>query len=192
MSDKSNESVHPRSQTVDLQHQAAVQYAQELDRSRNAAVGKSGNILDMDVPDLLSVLATRVTDPGSMFASSVDRYSLTGATGQIQLGGPMQELGQKIALRCGRALHDFLCDQSNENEQLRGSILQTILGRDVSGIGLVSGALVTLLGIAPSIAVVVAAILIKVLVAPTLEVLCKEWNSKLTQGLNAALPHKSQ
>jgi hypothetical protein len=150
-----------------------------------ADVKNAQNLLNIDVPDLLSALATRVTTPSAMFATPGDRYGTTTAAGQGTRSGPMVEVGKKVALRCARALHDFIC-KSDDSGQLREKLVNAIVNKDVSAVGIIAGGLVAIIGMAPAAAAVVAAVIVKVVVIPTTDVLCEQWDGALVKRIDGA------
>lgn len=150
-----------------------------------AEVKNAENLLNIDVPDLLSALATRVTTPSAMFATPGDRYGITTAAGQGTRSGPMVEVGKKVALRCAQALHDFICN-SDDSAQLRDKLVSAIVSKDVGAVGIIAGGLVAIIGMAPAVAAVVAAVIVKVVVIPTTDVICEQWDSALVRRIDNA------
>jgi len=86
-------------------------------------------------------------------------------------------MGQRIFMRWSVALHGFVCAPGGEDERLRESIVAAIIGKSGGATALVAGALVSAFGISPILAALVAALLIKVIVAPAGQELCGTWSA---------------
>jgi hypothetical protein len=136
--------------------------------------------------ELFGLLAARVTIPAAMFATPGDRYGTKFNQGDLTRGGPMIELGQRVFFRCSGALHAFLCKPSDEDRQLRESLIKAFISKEVGATGIIAGGLVALFGTAPAAAAIVAAILVQVVVVPTVDVLCEEWDASIARSLAAS------
>lgn len=91
------------------------------------------------------------------------------------------ELGGRIFRRVERELHEVICGNSAEDKKDRDSILKaTGLGDIALGTALYT-ALTASLGMAPAVATVVAALLIKRIFQPAGAEFCKFWGDKITK-----------
>jgi hypothetical protein len=153
--------------------------------AKNAVdAARAEELLTIRDPEVLfSLLATRVTDPAAMYATPGDRYGTKFNAGEITRSVPMIDLGKKIFLRCSAALHDFLCKPTNDDKQLQQSLINALVSKEVGAVGVIAGGLVALFGMAPAVAAVVAAILVQVVVVPTVGVLCQEWDATIDRAL---------
>jgi hypothetical protein len=136
-----------------------------------------------DQDQLFAMLASRVTLPDAMFRTPGDRYGTEINEGELTRSGPMVELGKRVFARCSAALHDFLCKPSDQDKQLRDNLIKALVGREVGATSVIAGGLVVLLGMTPAASAVVAAILVQVVVIPTANVLCEQWDSRIAAAL---------
>jgi hypothetical protein len=165
----------------------------EYARKHAIDAAKTDQLLAIKDPDeLFAMLASRVTLPDAMFGSPGDRYGTKVNEGELTRSGPMIELGKRVFARCSAALHDFLCKPSDQDKQLRDSLIKALVGREVGATSVISGGLVVLLGMTPAAAAVVAAILVQVVVIPTANVLCEQWDSKIAGALAGGKPADSK
>jgi hypothetical protein len=162
----------------------SAQLLEEYAAQNATDAGGVDELRKIDDPDtLFSLLATRVTSPTAMFATPGDRYGTKFDVGEVTRSGPMVELGKRIFFRCSDALHDFLCKANSDDKQLQQSLIKALVGKEVGSVGIIAGGLVVLFGMAPAAAAVVAAILVQVVVAPTVNVLCEEWDASIAHSL---------
>jgi len=89
----------------------------------------------------------------------------------------LSKLGKRILRRLERELHSLLCGTTDEDKQDRDDLG---IGRD-SVIAAITIALVSGLGVAPTIAALVAAIIMRRLADPTLDELCVYWAESIMQ-----------
>lgn len=147
------------------------------------AAGVDG-LRTIEDPDILfSLLAVRVTSPAAMFATPGDRYGTKFNAGELSRSGPMVELGKRVFFRCSRAFHEFLCKPTDDDKQLQQSLIEALVGKEVGAVGIIAGGLVTLFAMTPAAAAVVAAIMVQVIVVPSVEVLCEEWDASIARSL---------
>jgi hypothetical protein len=135
-------------------------------------------------PDLLAALAQRVQEATSgsvsiarMTPIDPDRLPRDSAT---------LALGRRIFLRWSRATHDFLCNSGGADEDLRKRLLSAITGRDGGATALLAGTLVVTFGASPAVAAIVAALLMKLVVAPAKDELCQSWATSLAASTSSA------
>jgi hypothetical protein len=128
--------------------------------------------------DLYALLASRVSDPGAAVGSADDRFRTAYDIDDLERG-PAAELGKRIFGRCSRAAHDFCCSSGADDKKLRDQMLNAIFSKDSGGVALLAGGLVAAFGLSPAIAAVVAALLVKIIVAPAAEELCSTWGATL-------------
>jgi hypothetical protein len=135
-------------------------------------------------PDLLAALAQRVQEATSgsvtiarMTPIDPDRLPRDSATLAI---------GRRIFQRWSRATHDFLCNSGGADEDLRERLISAITGRDGGATALLAGALVVAFGASPAVAAIVAALLMKLVVAPAKDELCASWAASLAESTSGA------
>jgi len=91
-------------------------------------------------------------------------------------GIELQKLGKRILRRLERELHALLCGVTDVDEDDRNDLG---IGRE-SVIGAITLALTAGLGVAPAIAAIVAAIIMRRLAEPTIDEVCNYWFDKFT------------
>jgi hypothetical protein len=158
--------------------------------SKHAAdAARTDELLEIkDSDELFAMLASRVTIPTAMFGTPGDRYGTKINEGELTRSGPMIDLGKRVFARCSSALHDFLCKSSNQDKQLRDSLIKALVGKEVGATSIIAGGLVVLLGMTPAASAIVAAILVQLVVIPTSEVLCEEWDARIADALSTKKP----
>lgn len=90
------------------------------------------------------------------------------------------ELGTRIFRRVEREIHGMVCGGAAEDKGDRESILKAT-GSDVALGTALYAALTASLGLAPAVATVVAALLIKRIFAPAGEEICKFWAERIAK-----------
>lgn len=91
-------------------------------------------------------------------------------------------LGRRILGRLERELHAVVCGGGKDDKEDRESILSAVGAGDVALGTILYGVLVTSFGLAPAVATVVAALLIKRVLAPAGNEVCKFWGERLAEG----------
>jgi len=91
------------------------------------------------------------------------------------------QLGNRIFRRIEREVHDLLCGTSADDKKDRESILSKITGGDAALGAALYGVLTASLGMAPAVATVVAALLIKRIFTPAGKEVCAFWAEKIKQ-----------
>ena len=66
---------------------------------------------------------------------------------------------------------------------MRDDLIKALVGREVGATSVIAGGLVVLLGMTPAASAVVAAILVQVVVIPTANVLCEQWDARIADVL---------
>jgi hypothetical protein len=128
--------------------------------------------------DLLAALAQRVQDaaegsPGIARMTAIDPDRLPRDSATIALG-------RRIVARWSRTMHEFLCGGGGEEEEdLRRRLMAALTGRDGGAPALLAGTLVAAFGASPAVAALVAALLMKLVIAPAKDELCRSWAASL-------------
>ena len=86
-------------------------------------------------------------------------------------------LGRRLFQRWERELYRFLCEEEKTDEKKR--LVSAILGKDKSATAIVTGLLVSAFGLSPAIAVLVGALILRILVVPAGETICEYWSERL-------------
>ncbi|OKO83554.1 hypothetical protein [Bradyrhizobium sp. NAS96.2] len=128
--------------------------------------------------DLYALLASRVSTPAAGIGDPDDRFRTESDPDDLERGAAV-ELGKRIFFRCSQAAHDFCCSPGDQDRKLRDEMLSAIFSKEGGGIALLAGALVTAFGLSPAVAAVVAALLVKIIVAPTIAEVCSAWGNAL-------------
>jgi len=158
---------------------------QEYASKHSSDASRTDELLSIkDRNQLFGLLASRVTLPDAMFGTPGDRYGTKIDEGELtRSGGAMVELGKRVFARCSAALHEFLCKPGDQDKQLRDNLIKALVGREVGATSVIAGGLVVLLGMTPAASAIVAAILVQVVVIPTANVLCEQWDSQIEKAL---------
>jgi hypothetical protein len=94
------------------------------------------------------------------------------------LSDSLLDLGGRILHRWERELYGVVCGDAKEDAADRNSILTKIAGDDIALGAAVGGVLISL-GVGPAVAVVVAALVIKRIIHPAGNEVCKMWSERL-------------
>lgn len=87
------------------------------------------------------------------------------------------EIGRRIFMRWSKTLHAFVCAPQNEDADLRSQLVSAIVGKGGGAAALVAGTLVASFGLSPAVSALVAALLLKLIVAPAADELCATWQA---------------
>jgi hypothetical protein len=115
-----------------------------------------------------SELARGESKPRSFAFAGVDSED-------IPRGTDAEGLGRRIFQRWSAALHAVVCDSTSDMSDLRGRILDAIFGKSGGGAAFIAAVLVASFGVSPAIAAIVSALLLRVIVAPSVEEICNTW-----------------
>lgn len=143
-----------------------------------SSAGRVSSLVGKPEGDLYALLASRASmqDAGSVDLD--DRFRTSYDTDELNRG-PAIELGKRIFARCSRAAHDFCCNPSGEDKELRDKMLNAIFSKEGGGVALLAGGLVAAIGLSPAVAALVAALLVKLIIAPTAAEVCSAWGEAL-------------
>ncbi|WP_194456316.1 hypothetical protein [Bradyrhizobium sp. CCBAU 53421] len=136
------------------------------------------SLVDKSENDLYALLASRVSTPGAGMGAADDRFRTQFDPDDLERG-PAIDLGKRIFFRCSQAAHEFCCSPGDQDRKLRDQMLNAIFSKEGGGIALLAGGLVTAFGLSPAVAAVVAALLVKIIVAPTIKEVCSAWGEAL-------------
>lgn len=136
----------------------------------------------------LEGLADRPTDElfGLIYVRAVQSTASGSVGGPLRMqpaaddavrSGEATAVGRRIFMRWSRALHDFVCVPQQEDADLRAQLVSAIVGKGGGAGALVAGTLVASFGLSPAVAAVVAALMLKLIVAPAAEELCATWQA---------------
>ena len=91
------------------------------------------------------------------------------------------EFGRNYFKSVERQLHEFVCGVGGESEDYRHRLLDAFnIGKDAI-VGILAAAIASWLGVAPAIAAIIAAIVIKIFFRPLYEEFCQAWGQGLEQ-----------
>jgi hypothetical protein len=105
---------------------------------------------------------------------------------RLPKGPSVFEVGRRIFLRCATALHRFLCAPEDEDKELRERIKAALVTRDANAVAIIAGGLVAAFGMGAAAAAVVAALLVRTIVAPTIDELCDVFDEEIKTALKAS------
>lgn len=138
------------------------------------------------IQELYALLAARASDPQEAFGTPGDRFGTRFDPATLPKGPSVFEVGKRIFTRSAGALHGFLCAPDEEDKELRDRIKSAIVSRDVSAVAIIAGGLVAAFGMGAAAAAVVAALLVRIIVVPSGEVLCEVWDEKIKEATGAS------
>jgi hypothetical protein len=162
-----------------LLEQYALAWAREAATAANLA-GVTTN------DELYALLAARVSDPQETFGTPEDRFRAKFDPATLPRGPAVFEVGKRIFRRSAAALHSFLCDPTEEDKQLQEKIKAALVSKDTSSIAIIAGGLMAIFGMGAASAAVVAALLVRIIVASTIEVLCQVWDEQIKTAISGA------
>jgi hypothetical protein len=136
--------------------------------------------------ELFALLAARASDPQEAFGTPGDRFGTRYDPATLPKGPSVFELGRRIFLRCADALRTFLCAPNDDDKELRDRIKSALVARDASAIAIIAGGLVAAFGMGAAAAAVVATLLLRIIVVPTVNVLCEEWDKQIKEAISKA------
>lgn len=156
-------------------------HSDELLRSVKAAAGRASTVESslkmMTDVDLFSALGQRISD--SSINGRTPALDTHIDIDDLVRSSAMEELGRRVFYRWSLALHQFVCNPSSDDQDLREKILQALSGKDGGAVALIAGVMVAAFGASPAIAAIVATLLVRLLLNPAREELCAFWSEKL-------------
>jgi hypothetical protein len=93
--------------------------------------------------------------------------------------GSAVELGKKIFARWNRTLNEFACKPNSEDANLQNQLIGALTGKE-GGTAVIAGLMITSFGASPAVAAVVAALLVKLVLAPAAKEVCNAWSDALS------------
>ena len=99
----------------------------------------------------------------------------------VAVMGPMDELrkiGSRLLARWSRELFKVMCGDAKDDAKDRESLLKAVGLGDVAVAGAITAFLGSL-GVAPALAVVIAALLVKRIIGPGAQTVCEYWAEQL-------------
>lgn len=133
-----------------------------------------------DEPDLLAALAGQVRE-AAVGSPGIARMAVIDSD-LLPLDGATVAFGRRVLARWSRTMHDFLCKSGGEDEDLRQRLMSALTGRDGGAAALLAATMVVAFGASPSVAALVAALLMKLVIAPAKDELCQSWAASLKLG----------
>jgi len=149
----------------------------QLAQQAQPAVEKLLQAEENQLYEQLGILAKAMAeDPtkGSSFAPEV-----TYDQAQMGLKEDVREFGERLFRRLNKEAYKLMCGSDPDDQQARKGLLDAFGVSDVAVAAALSGLIVTQLGVAPAIAAVVAALIVKRFFRPTYEELCALWKKHL-------------
>ncbi len=98
---------------------------------------------------------------------------------ELPRDGAFQEFGKMLFRRWNKALYEFVCQSSGEDNELRERLIGVLTGKEGGAAALLAGTLVAVFGVSPALAAVVATLVIRLVITPAGEVLCSSWQSSI-------------
>ena len=94
----------------------------------------------------------------------------------------VRTLGRRLLNRWSRELYKVMCGSETGDKQDRESLLKSIGATDVALAAAMTAVMVSSFAIAPAVATVIAALVVKRVLAPTGDEICKLWAEQLPKA----------
>lgn len=91
----------------------------------------------------------------------------------------LRELGRRLLARWSRELFKVMCGDAQVDQKDRESLLKSIGLGDIAVASAITAVLISSFAVAPAVATVIAALVVKRIVGPAGEEACKVWAEKL-------------
>lgn len=140
------------------------------------------NLIEVDDDTLLEQLGIRAT---AVTLGAQDMGYGAEPTYDVHVMGPMDNvraLGRRVFDRWNRELYKVMCGSETGDANDRESLLKAIGASDVALAAAMTAFLVGSFAMAPAIATVIAALVVKRIVGPAGEVVCKFWGEELEKA----------
>lgn len=137
-------------------------------------------LLGADEHTLLEELGMRLKAAKAGVAGAAD-YDPT-LVYDVQEMGPLddlRELGRRLFRRFTRELHTLVCGAEAENKADRESIIKALGFGSIAVAGAITAVLVSTFAMAPAVATVVAALVVKRIIEPAGNTICDFWDDQL-------------
>lgn len=146
-----------------------------------ARAASAEDLIQRQESDLFQLLAATVSGSNTLVGSADDRFRTEISSDDLVRSPEALALGKRIFFRWSIAFHSFVCDSGGEDKELRTELASAIFGKGGGAAAIIAGSLVAAFGLSPAIAALVAALLLKLIVAPAADELCSTW-TKLNES----------
>jgi hypothetical protein len=144
-----------------------------------AAQDSVQNLEALTDDDLYQVLTLRVraieAEPNRSGDFSLQTPKLMGVSEDLV------NFGRKFFNRLQHNAYELLCGKDDDYKDLRNQVNEALSSSITAATGVIAAALVSTIGLAPAIAAVIAAILLRLVGKTTLQATCALWTEKLPQ-----------
>jgi len=93
----------------------------------------------------------------------------------------LEKIGRNIFRRWVKSAHDFACKPTESDKELADKLKVALTGQ-AGGIAIIAGVLVSTFGLAPVTSALIAALMMRIFVAPTADEVCKVWSGFLADN----------
>ncbi len=124
-------------------------------------------------------LRTKANQEGSKLVTELNPTIVHDA---VEMGplDDLRELGKRVVKRWTRELHNVVCGEKDDDASDRKNILDAIgIGDGAAIAAAITAVLVGSFGVAAAVATVVAALIVKRIISPAGDEICKFWDEKL-------------
>jgi hypothetical protein len=128
--------------------------------------------------DLYVLLGQRV-QAATRGATDTASFDMPFDPDNFQRSSSLRELGHRIFRRWSRTLHEFVCNPTSADKDIRDRLWTAITSKESSLVALTAGVLVATFGVSPAVAAVVAALLVRVVFNPATDEVCRYWSEQL-------------
>ncbi len=134
---------------------------------------------DMQLYEQIGILSRAIgRDPA--LAGSVEP-SVVYDRAEMGLKEDVLVLGQRVYRRWNREAYDLLCSSTTTGEIDRRELANAFGISDVAVAAILAGLIVTNFGLAPAIATVIAALVVKRFMRPAYEEFCEVWSKHIAE-----------
>ncbi len=89
--------------------------------------------------DLFSMLASRVSDPGTFLDSTNNQFLKSFSVDDLVRSEDMSNLGKRIFMRWSVAIHEFVCKSGNDDKEIKAQIISAIVGKGGGAAAVIAG-----------------------------------------------------
>ncbi len=134
--------------------------------------------------DLYAALAMRVGNTVDDQYRGATGFNVPFDADELRRDSESVNIGWRVFARWNRALHQFVCQPEGEDAKIRDQLLRALTGKE-GGIAVIAGILVATFGASPAVAALVAALLVRILVVPAADEVCRSWASSIRDNAGA-------
>jgi hypothetical protein len=106
-------------------------------------------------------------------------YAAAIDPGLLPRDSATRDLGRRIFLRWSKVLYGFACNPDKQDSDLREHLLDAVSGTSGGGMAVIAAVLNGFFGVSQPVAAIIAALTVRLVVAPAVEDVCHSWSALL-------------